>query len=61
METLSNVRCRQTDAVIRRPARLAALQDHFAAAAVEILSPGYHAIRNGNRSTLPPRGGDQPS
>jgi hypothetical protein len=21
---------------------------------VEILSPGYHAIRNGNRSTLPP-------
>jgi small-conductance mechanosensitive channel len=40
---------------------LAALQDHFAAAAVEILSPGYHAIRNGNRSTLPPQGGDQPS
>jgi small-conductance mechanosensitive channel len=33
---------------------LAALQDEFAAAGVEILSPGYHAIRNGNRSTLPP-------
>jgi small-conductance mechanosensitive channel len=32
---------------------LAALQDHFAAADVEILSPGYHAIRNGNRSTVP--------
>jgi small-conductance mechanosensitive channel len=30
---------------------LAALQDEFAAAGVEILSPGYHAIRNGNRST----------
>jgi len=34
---------------------LAALQDQFAAAGVEILSPGYHAIRNGNRSTLPPQ------
>jgi small-conductance mechanosensitive channel len=33
---------------------LAAIQDQFAAAKVEILSPGYHAIRNGNRSTLPP-------
>ncbi|MEB3263854.1 MAG: mechanosensitive ion channel domain-containing protein [Synechococcus sp.] len=33
---------------------LAALQDQFAAADVEILSPGYHAIRNGNRSTVPP-------
>lgn len=33
---------------------LAALQDQFAAAGVEILSPGYHSIRNGNRSTLPP-------
>ena len=32
---------------------LAALQDQFAAANVEILSPGYHAIRNGNRSTVP--------
>jgi small-conductance mechanosensitive channel len=32
---------------------LAALQDAFAAADVEILSPGYHAIRNGNRSTVP--------
>ena len=30
-----------------------ALQDAFAAAGVEILSPGYHAIRNGNRSTVP--------
>jgi small-conductance mechanosensitive channel len=33
---------------------LAAIQDQFAAADVEILSPGYHAIRNGNRSTVPP-------
>ena len=32
---------------------LAALQDQFAAADVEILSPGYHAIRNGNGSTVP--------
>ena len=31
-----------------------ALQDAFAAAGVEILSPGYHAVRNGNRSTVPP-------
>jgi small-conductance mechanosensitive channel len=35
---------------------LAALQDAFAAADVEILSPGYHAIRNGNRSTVPKSG-----
>jgi len=34
-------------------ALLAALQDQFAAANLEILSPGYHAIRNGNRSTVP--------
>jgi small-conductance mechanosensitive channel len=34
---------------------LAALQDVFAAAKVEILSPGYHAIRDGNASTLPPQ------
>ncbi|MCT0213513.1 mechanosensitive ion channel family protein [Synechococcus sp. CS-1324] len=34
-------------------ALLGALQDQFAAANVEILSPGYHAIRNGNRSTVP--------
>jgi small-conductance mechanosensitive channel len=33
---------------------LAALQDQFAAAGVEILSPGYQAIRNGNKSTVPP-------
>jgi small-conductance mechanosensitive channel len=33
---------------------LAEIQDRFAAAGVEILSPSYHAIRNGNRSTLPP-------
>jgi len=33
---------------------LGAIQDQFAAARVEILSPGYHAIRNGNRSTVPP-------
>jgi small-conductance mechanosensitive channel len=32
---------------------LAAIQDQFAEANVEILSPGYHAIRNGNRSTVP--------
>ncbi len=32
---------------------LGALQDQFAAAGVEILSPGYHAIRNGNASTVP--------
>jgi small-conductance mechanosensitive channel len=37
-------------------ALLAALQDQFAAADVEILSPGYHAIRNGNRSTVPKNG-----
>jgi small-conductance mechanosensitive channel len=37
-------------------ALLAALQDQFAAADVEILSPGYHAIRNGNRSTVPKPG-----
>jgi small-conductance mechanosensitive channel len=35
---------------------LAAIQDQFAAADVEILSPGYHAIRNGNRSTVPSSG-----
>lgn len=35
---------------------LAAIQDRFAAAGVEILSPSYHAVRNGNRSTLPPPG-----
>jgi len=40
---------------------LAALQDAFAAADVEILSPGYHAIRNGNRSTVPSPGGSKPS
>jgi small-conductance mechanosensitive channel len=38
---------------------LAALQDQFAAADVEILSPGYHAIRNGNRSTVPLPSGTQ--
>ncbi len=32
---------------------LASIQDQFAAADVEILSPGYHAIRNGNASTVP--------
>jgi small-conductance mechanosensitive channel len=32
---------------------LAAIQDQFAAADVEILSPGYHAIRNGNARTVP--------
>ena len=36
---------------------LGAIQDRFAAAGVEILSPGYHAIRNGNRSTVPPGAG----
>jgi len=34
---------------------LAAVQDSFAAADVEIMSPGYHAIRDGNRRTVPPR------
>ncbi|CAK6689824.1 hypothetical protein VB734_05820 [Synechococcus sp. BA-124 BA4] len=33
---------------------LAALQDQFALAQVEILSPGYHAIRSGRASTVPP-------
>ncbi|MFQ6538041.1 MULTISPECIES: mechanosensitive ion channel family protein [Aphanothece] len=32
---------------------LEALQDEFAAAGIEILSPGYHAIRNGNPRTIP--------
>ncbi len=35
---------------------LAAVQDSFAAADVEIMSPGYHAIRDGNGRTVPPRG-----
>ena len=38
---------------------LAAIQDQFAAADVEILSPGYHAIRNGNPSTVPKRGDEE--
>ena len=38
---------------------LGAIQDQFAAAGVEILSPGYHAIRNGNRSTIPPTSGSE--
>lgn len=33
---------------------LGAIQDQFAEAGVEILSPGYHAIRSGNPSTVPP-------
>lgn len=33
----------------------AALQDSFAEAGVEILSHGYHALRNGNASTAPER------
>jgi small-conductance mechanosensitive channel len=37
---------------------LAAIQDQFAEANVEILSPGYHAIRNGNRSTVPGKTGE---
>lgn len=32
---------------------LGAIQDQFAAADVEILSPAYHALRNGNPSTVP--------
>jgi small-conductance mechanosensitive channel len=32
---------------------LAAIQDSFAAADVEILSPAYHAVRDGNPRTLP--------
>ena len=35
-------------------ALLAAIQDSFAAADVEIMSPGYHAIRDGNARTVPP-------
>lgn len=30
------------------------IQDRFAAAGVEIMSPNYHAVRDGNPSTLPP-------
>ncbi|MEB3171286.1 MAG: mechanosensitive ion channel domain-containing protein [Synechococcaceae cyanobacterium] len=41
-------------------ALLGAIQDQFAGAAVEILSPGYQAIRNGNRSTVPPFTGSEP-
>ena len=37
----------------------AALQDHFAKADVEILSPGYHAIRKGDASTVPKPPGDR--
>ncbi len=33
---------------------LGAIQDQFAGAGVEILSPGYHAMRDGNGSTVPP-------
>ncbi len=33
---------------------LGSIQDQFAAANVEILSPGYHAMRNGNPRTVPP-------
>lgn len=29
------------------------IQDHFAQAGVEIMSPGYTAVRNGNASTIP--------
>jgi small-conductance mechanosensitive channel len=32
---------------------LASIQDQFAQADVEILSPAYHAMRNGNASTVP--------
>ncbi|MCS5691996.1 mechanosensitive ion channel family protein [Cyanobium sp. FGCU-6] len=35
-------------------ALLAAIQDQFAAADVEILSPLYHAMRDGNPRTIPP-------
>ncbi|MEB3255997.1 MAG: mechanosensitive ion channel domain-containing protein [Synechococcaceae cyanobacterium] len=35
---------------------LGAIQDHFAAAGVEILSPGYHALRDGSASTVARRG-----
>jgi small-conductance mechanosensitive channel len=34
-------------------ALLAAIQDQFAAAGVEILSPGYQALRDGSASTVP--------
>jgi small-conductance mechanosensitive channel len=39
---------------------LAALQDQFAKADVEILSPGYHAIRKGDASTVPKQPGSTP-
>ena len=42
-------------------ALLGSIQDQFAQADVEILSPNYHAIRNGNRSTVPSRCGPRPS
>ena len=35
-------------------ALLGAVQDQFASAKVEILSPAYHAMRNGNARTVPP-------
>jgi small-conductance mechanosensitive channel len=35
---------------------LGAIQDQFADAGVEILSPGYHAVRDGSPSTVPHRG-----
>ncbi len=34
----------------------AAIQDAFAAGGVEIMSPTYRAVRDGNRSTIPPLG-----
>ncbi len=37
---------------------LAAIQDHFATADVEILSPNYNAIRDGNPRALPGRSAD---
>ena len=53
----------ELDACVRDVARyretlsdlLAAIQDRFADADVEILSPGYHALRDGGPSTVPPR------
>lgn len=39
---------------------LGAIQDQFAVAGVEILSPAYHAIRNGNPSTVPAAPGSEP-
>ena len=52
----------ELNALTRKPELLAALysalhrhiQDRFAAAGVEIMSPAYTALRDGNNPALPP-------